>query len=242
MPLSEMPDWRRVLDVEDFVLAVRDALKAWLLMHTDAECWAEEWTAGEPEWSFKNTKGRIDNDWFSFDWKAAVYREMAEDWLPTTERCPRCGMLVFEGWEIDCDCWEDDEEPESEPCTDDDLDELVEWMEDTCTEPDPDVAYRALVTHGFTVYQDALASIIDGYVDEMRDAVDALNEAISDDDRWAMLTLAREATRIYHVNGEVMEDYGERVGLEFRLVDRVRDEGYAEVFGRDEVREFLGED
>jgi len=239
MALEDIPEWREIVTVKDFVLAVRDALHVWLLVHTDPECWAAEWTCDEPEWAFKESEGVIRNDRFSFDWKGAVYKEMAENWLSTTSKCPRCGMLLFEGRELDCDCWKEDEEPETELCTEEDLEDIVEFMEDCCTEPEPSRALDALVRYGFSIYRDALERTIATHVDEMRLAVQALSEAVDADDRWNMLTMAREATRIYHVNGEVMQDYGERVGLDFSLVDQVRSEGYAEVFGEEEVRAFL---
>ena len=242
MAISDLPEWRKVDTIEEFVSAVSDTLTYWLLCHTDAETWADQWSAGEAAWMFQQTNGEISNDYFHFDWKCAAYEILAAQLY--AEQCSACGAIMVDYEETWCDCladYEDDpdyfgEEPTTETVDDDDL---VNWLEEAGYPLSEWAIEQALEEKGFAAYSEALAGYISGYVEEMEEAVKRLDDAIVSDNRWNMLTLAREATRIYHVNGEVMEDYGEYIGLEFSLVDSVRNDGFAEVFGREAVREFL---
>ena len=242
MTISDLPEWRKVDTIEEFVSAVSDTLTYWLMCHTDPETWADQWCAGEPAWMFEQSSGELSNDYFHFDWKRAAYEVLASQLY--AERCSACGAIMVDYEGVWCECladYEDDpdefgEEPTTETVDDS---ELVEWLEEVGYPLSEWAIEQALEEKGFAAYSEALAGYISGHVEEMEEAVKRLDDAIAADDRWNMLTLAREATRIYHVNGEVMEDYGENIGLDFSLVDSVRNDGFAEVFGREEVREFL---
>jgi len=227
-----VPEYRNVETIYDFVVAARDTLVSWLLAHTDRDVWATEWCMDDPEWAFKEFGGKASNDWFEFDWKEAVYKLMAEDMVGSTWACPECDQTYLDGREIDCDC-----DAGSVPL--EDPQPIIKFLEDCQAEPDLHHAYEALRTYGYDAYWEALEGVVSWHVDDMKKAVRKLTEAIESDSRQDMLVYAREATRTYHVNGGVLEDYGENIGLETSMVNEVRDHGFAEVFGRDDTRLFI---
>lgn len=230
-----------VKTVEDYIEAVRLTLSYWLAIHTDAECWATEWLVdGDPEYTLRECPV-ISNNYFSFDLKKIALKLYVEATYINAQRCSHCGIILFDGEEC-YDCKDDDD------CGEEDLhdtevtsDELMEYFGDTDCLPSnlSDFVFDALVKEGFEIYQQALSGTISGCVEEMEDALGQYDECETNED---LLSWALKATAIYHVHGEVVRDYGEKVGLEYNMVNNIRNTSIREVFGEEEIEAFLAKE
>jgi hypothetical protein len=232
--MYESPEYRNTNTIEGFILTVKNTLQLWLDVHTNPEAWAGEWLMGcDAEYTFREAKGKLENDYFSFDWKTVAYRQWAKQNVSCWVRCSGCGAL-WESWAFDCDCEEDIEGGEIE-----DWQDLACWAEDIEIVLDESSLLESLKEDGFRVYRQALEPVTRGIEEEIGATLDAFGRCVTG---WDYLTWAREATRIYHVNGEVIQDYGERLGLEYNQVDSIRDNGFVAWFDKEDLREFMDSD
>lgn len=243
-------------DLGEFVEAVKDTLAMWLHWHTDKDVWYDNMTAGgDAAWMYKEHRKQVQKTRASrkylgrdpgprdvmldigdqqFNWTEAACRVAAVDELSAGMRqCPECGAMWDSGdpW---CECEVEDGE-EIVP----DLDNVIEWIRDIEYSFSEHQLRRALYEDGWEMWRDRWGTEVDSVHDEIKEALDRYYDL---ETNWDRLTWAREATRIYHVNGEVLSDYGDQVGLDCALVCEVRDRGFASVFGEDHVRAYLEED
>lgn len=226
----EYPEYIDIDGPEQFCEAVKTTLTLWMDMHTNRDAWTQSWLAGcETSYTYGLTPV-ISNDYFTFDWTAAAYALLANDYRGDFEKCAHCGSL-WDYSSFDCDC---QEETESEPI--DDTAYLAEWLQG-CEYPlSETVLERSLLTAGFDAYREALAPVTAGIEEEIKECLDAIAAA---KDNYSLIQACMWATRVYHVNGNVMDDYGDYTGLEVGMIDDVRNEGLESRFDRDEIREFI---
>lgn len=213
--------------VENLVDSIRNTIEFWLMVHTDAETWANDWASGDFENLLENVPV-LGNSYFSFDLKDACIRQWADENAHFFSVCSVCHCL---GESLDCGC-EDAEELDAS------VDALVEFFEDVGFHGTfPEYMIRdAMETDGFDAYTDALSGTIAGVVDECETALKMFDDAANGRD---LLTAAMSSSSILHINGDILEDYGDQLGLDTNTVDVYRDEGLTALFEREEILEFM---
>lgn len=208
--------------IEEYIDAVEKALQYWVDMHFDAEKWAENWLMDKgPEYLFATTNGILENNFFSFNWKTDSYKLYAASF--NWQQCPECGMLDEY---LACDCDVD----ETITPEDDEIADLLEDLEYTI----PDyILIKSLETTGFEIYQHALGSLITPIREECEEVITALQNADNKQDLFAAILWG---TRIYHVNGNIMEDHA---SIDTNAVDTIRNDGPSSYWDKEEIKEFL---
>jgi hypothetical protein len=222
------------MTLDEYASAVRDTLQYWLDIHTDNCRWAEGW-ACDDDWQYliEYNEGRIRNSYFEFDVLSACLELMAEDSTNEYNKCDNCGFVRCADWD-DCDCeietdQDDDEHKTEHTYSDVTPEELLEFWGDCGMSPDiPDeIIEKAMVTKGFETYTEALEDTIAPVVSEVKNVIEALDNAGYDYETVAAIAWANHTM---HVNGNIVEDYGHRFGIDYDMVDRISQEGIASVF------------
>lgn len=215
--------------LEEFLEQIPAALQHWLDEHTDPEVWAEQWVQEDVQNAFRHMPV-LGNTFFSFDWAAAAYKRLAQDQAGMYYRCPECGYLGDDSY-LSCGCTVD-----SGPVSDtsDDIGAVAEMLKEfgACI---PDyILYKALEEDGYPVYREGVNHIINPIIDECEEALARIADAESG---AGMLAAIQAAMSIMHHSGNITEDhYG---GASWGLLDNVRDDGFADTFGIDIVREYI---
>lgn len=222
------------LTIENYVEGVQNALQFWLDIHTIAEKWAEQWILdNDPSYTFKECPV-IKNNYFEFKWKESALRQMAEDDKHLFNVCNGCGCINENGF--DCGCEEEGEGEGDEPTTED----LFYWLQELDAQPDDSALLESLEKEGFKIYQEALSSIIAPVVGEVTDVLKAIHDAESREDT---LRAVLWGTRVYHVHGNIMQDYSNHVNydveIDYKIIDSIRNDGLESVFSREEIEEYL---
>jgi hypothetical protein len=223
---------QETLTIEQYIEAVENALQYWLDVHTIAEKWAEERIIDDDaEYTFKESPV-IKNNYFTFDWKKSALRQMAENQKHLYNVCPNCGCINEDGYEDCCEEPEAGEEPSVE--------ELMYWFDDIEAIPDERALLDSLENEGFKVYQEALGPIIAPVVDEVNEVLNAIRSAETPEDT---LRAVLWGTRVYHVHGNIMSDYSDKVNYEveidYKLFDEIRNNGLESVFSREDIETYL---
>ena len=225
--------------IDLFVGAVRESLVYWYMMHTDPETWAEQWTMGEDAaWAYKEMNGEITNNYFTFDWKGSALKYWVEDNMHFFYRCPGCGYILEELYCEECQD-ENGDALEMNTLEDQDLDDLISWFGDLEIEPTPWQLERALVNDGFAIYRQCLEQYTTSIEDEILECLQKIDGSKNNQD---LLLNIMWAMKILHVNGNITEDYGDRIGLDYNMVCAIREDGIKEYFNSDEVIEFFEEE
>lgn len=216
------------ISLQEYIEGVENSLQYWLDLHTDAKTWAEEWSMDEIQFMFKENP-IIKNNYFTFNWKEAAYKRYAMKYRYMFTRCKNCGCIFDAGYEDEC-C----EHPKfvNHPS----VANLCEWLSELELELSDDVLYDALEKDGFKVYKAALRDTIAPVVQEVKAILRAIRKAKTNQDR---LVSVLWGTRVYHVNGNIMSDYGDRTGLDYRMVDSIRNNGLESIFSKEEISEFV---
>lgn len=237
----ERPYIEEIETPEEFVEAVEKILTFWLDSHTNPVVWASEWIIDDDiSYTFHQYKNGISNDYFSFDWQAAALSQYAKDNRHDWEVCKRCGDMVEAGYGQECRCEEEGREGNFKTPTVKQLTEyLCEMVEMGVTlNISEDVMFRALQTEGFKVYTNALKSVIAGPVAEVKETLRRLKRARTNEDKF---TVALSGTAVWHVHGNIFADYGEQLGLDSDVIDRIRNEGPMNYFGRELLEEYFSD-
>lgn len=216
------------ITLQEYIDGVEKSLQYWLDLHTDAKTWAEEWTLDDIQWAFKESP-TIKNSYFTFDWKRAAYKQYAKVNRHWFICCKNCGCIFENGYEDSC-C--DNPKFVNPPK----LADLIEWLSELELELSDDVLYDALEKDGFKTYRIALKDTIAPVVSEVKMILRAIRKARTNQDK---LVAVLWGTRVYHVNGNIMSDYGDRTGLDYKMVDSIRNNGLESIFSKDEVSEFV---
>lgn len=231
-------------DLEDFVLDVTKVMQYWLDCHTDRETWAEVWLLGEDaSWAAKEYRGKINNQYFEFDWRRAALKIWCERNTTGFYVCGNYRSINENGMycENEDECADADDEVVT-------AEELMEFMEDIYY---GDEIYfllsdsdwvNALVNEGFDVYRKAFERYTCVIEEEVSDVLLALERASDGNELAAALTWA---LHVAHVHGEIIKDYeGETPGivtsdLYSKLCD-VQQYGLSEVFDQSEIDQLFG--
>lgn len=222
---------------DDLILAIRNTLEYWLMLHTDAETWTNQWTQDEDDYIIRDLMNRgVSNSYFSFDVKQETINLYVQDNLYLFYQCPECGMICESGYE-ECECPDMDYDTWEHP----DFDTLYEWISDIEIGEDYLTRYviQALENKGFETYRDAISCYTCTIEEECQTAIDNIDNAETNEDK---LAAAMNAAGIYHVNGEIMRDYGETIGLDYDQLCTLRSDGLKALFDRETILEWLSQE
>lgn len=232
-------------ELEDFVCDVVSVMQHWLDVHTDREAWTEMWLCGEDASQVaKNSDGKVNNNYFSFDWRAAALKVWCERNTDDFYRCGNCRSINENGSycdsEDECADTDDDETVTAE--------DLAEWMNDIyygqeiynlVTDSDWE---NALADAGFDVYRDALEQYTCVIEEEVTDVLAALNNATNGDELLLALTWALHTA---HVHGNIIEDWtddtpGVKTGDLYSKLCDVQQNGLSSVFEQSDIDDLFG--
>ena len=94
---------------------------------------------------------------------------------------------------------------------------------------------ESLEVYGFREYRNGVKDVVAPVISEIKDVLKSIRKAKTNEDK---LEAVLWGTRVYHVHGNVMQDYG--MGeISYNLVDSIRDNGLNSVFSREEIEEYL---
>jgi len=216
----------------DFCQAVENTLRHWVLLHTDAETWIENWLAGYEPLEFIKEFPEISNNYFSANLRDLLLDSYCENNVDNFTICSECGGISESGFE-DCDC---DEQDFGTP----DANELKEWFIELDFIPldvtDTD-AYDAMLK-AFEIYTQDVGPVFSGALEMIQDAISDIESCKSNSE---LLAACLAGTQVYHVHGNVMDDYGDAFDLDYNFVDNIRNDGIAAHFNDEEINEFLAE-
>jgi len=226
----------KTITIEEYVEGVKAALQYWLDIHTNAEEWAKQWTMDDAEYYFKECPV-LENDYFSFDWKDAVLKQWCKENLNLFVICSNCGCIFEDGFE-DEECCDESDFIECEE------EDLYNWMDELGADGLQFPEYMlldALIEQGFPIYREALEPITAGVEEEIAEVLEAIEAAPTNQDR---LLAVMWGTRVYHVNGNIMSDYGEQVNynLDYQMINNIRNNGLESVFSKEEIQEYINND
>lgn len=226
-------------DVRDYCQAVYLTLLFWRRVHNNGEWWAEDGVS--PYENSRNdvsefienatVKGVISNNYYSFDVRNALIDREAAKTLHYYGRCQGCGWLVGAGQECDCE-----EEQDRDGAT---IDEVADFLRDIDYQSGNatwDDLLEVMEGPGFAAYFEGVGPYTSSIIEEVGDCLRRFNAAESNED---LLLMSRVATAIWHVNGNLVRDYGDRFDLSDAQVNSIRDNGLADWFGEEEVAAFL---
>lgn len=228
--------------IQDLCDAVLNTLKYWVAIHTDAESWAENWLAGYEPSEFLEHVGKLENGYFSVDLKEKVLEQYIDDNLDNFSRCIYCGQIDESGYEC-CDCSEDDfEDDEDTEWNDDhwetpDKEDLLDWFSDIGLPNDlsENTIFNAIVA----AFDDYYESVEPVFRNELEMIENAINDIELANNNAELLAAVLAGTQVYHVNGQVMDDYGEVSNLDYKFVDSIRNDGLLAHFTQEEIDDFM---
>ena len=220
-----------VKTIEYFTEFVKNALEYWLSIHTEAESWTQEWAMDNNYQYLLESTPIIKNNYFSFDLKNACYEQMAIEQINLYARCSECGLIWESGY---MDCCNDLEEEE---LTNDDITDLTEWFNEIEAQIPENIIKNAMIEKGFPIYQKAINPLIYGIVDEI---TDVLNDIQSSNNNQEKLESILMASHIMHVNGNILKDYGEKLGgLDYNQIESIQQSGLNSVFTDEQIQEYI---
>lgn len=220
------------MSIDELLDSAINTFQHWINIHTDPEHWANVWNIDD-NWQYVlENCPTIGNGYFSFDIKSACLKLWAEENEHLFCQCQSCGLIQEWGFEDDECC----DNPEYEDL--DDTEYLIEWLNVGSIEnyliPDY-LVQRVMETEGFKVYTEAVRPVFESSLDEIQECLDAMQ---SDDNQERLAGLAW-ANHVYHVNGGVLSDYGDRFDYPYSLVNEISQKGLESVFDIEEIQEFL---
>lgn len=224
----------RDFTIQDYVDNIRDTFQYWLDIHTNPEKWAENWAMDEVQYVFKESP-ILENNCFTFDWKQAAIKAYAENNKHLFNVCSNCGSIFDIGWDDEecCDNPNRDDEPTTE--------QLTQWLDDIGTDGlvfSDDDLMDALINDGFPVYADGMSGIIDSVVDEVKEVLQAIESANSND---KLLPIITWANHVCHVNGDIMKDYSQNSNIDYQVINAISQDGVNSIFSDDEIQEFIND-
>lgn len=218
--------------IDEFVDDVERTLQYWLDAHTCPEAWANSWLLDDdPHYTLKESP-IISNSYFRFDLQRSALRSYAKRHREHWTRCKNCGSISEFGY---CGC----EKPEKQVRVS--ISELTETLiefgyQDIVSNED---IVDAMETEGFKAYTNGIKGLIAPVVSEVKEVLKAIRRAKTNEDR---LQAVLWGTRVYHVHGNIMNDYTSYAGVDYeqwKLIDQVRNDGLESVWSSEELKEFL---
>ena len=231
----EIPDG--TTSPEAFCESVRGVLQYWLDIHTNNEAWAQNWIIDDDaQYTLKEWKPDV-NNYFNFDLKAAVADRQARSMAHLFYKCGNCGAINEKGF----DCDNEDECADADP-EDASEDEVAAWFEDIGADgaqvPD-NIVIAALENEAFAAYTEQVEPVFRSVADEVREVLQAIDNA---DNNADLLQACMWGTRVFHVHGNIMSDYADRLGADTDTFTGIRDNGLESVFDSEVIRDFLALD
>lgn len=225
--------------VEDFINLVYYSLNYWKKIHTDRFAWSLEWIPeGAEEYCLEECPV-ISNDYFEFDLKDAVLTQWCKANLDWFNQCSICGMINENGFE-DCECIEEELDPEFEDLT---IEELKDWIEEIYCDSLPNgitefIIRKALETEGFDCYYESVYPVFCGALEEVESAIELLENSKNNQE---ILTNVLWCSHVAHVHGNVVKDYHEHVCYDYysNQIESIQQAGLTSVFSQEEIEEFL---
>lgn len=217
------------ITLEEYIQGVEDTIKYWLDLHTKAEVWAGEWSLGDIKYAFESSPV-LSNNYFYFEWKKAALKRHAKFNKRYYHICRECGCVWDSGYS--CDCTEDSRMRPAK------VYEIEEWLSEIEFIPNEDDLQESLEKDGFKAYRDALKDITRPVESECKDVLRSIKKAKTHEDKLQAILWG---TRVFHVHGNIMRDYGDRFGVDYNLIDSIRDNGLNSVFSNEEIEEYIKE-
>lgn len=229
-------------NIRDYCQAVYLTLLFWVRTHSNPEWWEPGWLSvyegSSDEKSVEyflaeirdGSNGRVGNDYFDFDLKTALIRKEAEKNRDEYDWCESCNW-----WADNCEC----EEPNiAEP----DIETVIDIIESTgewgrsATWDEITELFR---TEVFAAYRQGVAYLTNPIIEEIGYLLRQIHQARSNVD---LLAAVQAGTQIWHVNGQVVKDYGDRYDLSDGQINDIRNDGLTAWFGEEEAAEWLEEE
>ncbi len=225
----ETPEWgiEPEISLPDYIDLVRDTLKYWLDVHTNPVAWACSWCSDDNWQDMYESHPIMGNAFFTFDIKEHLSKYAARRQRKDFAICPRCGIL--------CDSWFERCDECNRKLRQATIAEITEWFDEFGFDASDEDIKETLIKDGFKVYYEEIKDIIAQPVKDVREALRMFRTS----DPAKLLLAAAWANHVQHVFGNVLEDYSCEVELDYDLVCRVSEEGFAGVFGQKQVDDFL---
>lgn len=220
--------------ISDFCEAVLSTLKYWYNTHTDAKTWAEDWLCGySPKKFIEEIGGILENSYFRVNVVEKVFSHWCKANIDDFYCCEKCYMIVESCNE--CDCGNDDFWKE---CG---IERLTEWMSDIYGDELPpyttdEMCFDAIVDC-FDEYAAAVHPHILCELELCKNAIEDIENSF--DNKTELLAACLAGTQIYHLNGNIMEDYGGLANIDSMFICEVRDNALLEYFTQEEIDEFV---
>lgn len=206
------------MDFQEYTEAAEKTLQYWIDIHTNAEKWAEMYNIGD-DWQYLYKQlPVIHNNYFTFDLRKTVLTHTARRLKDSFGKC-KCGLIWERGYENCDEC--------NSTLKNVTIAELADWLQDMEFTPDENDIENCMIKDGFKVYRAALKSVTRDVETEAKDVLKQIHRAKDDTELIAAVTWANH---VMHVNGNILADYGDRFELDYRLVERVSQEGIENVF------------
>lgn len=212
----------------EYIDSVETTLQYWLEVHTNPVKWAEEWIMDDPEYFFKNNH-TVKNNYFEFELAKEIYSTIAKRTIHEVHKCKNCGC-INDGY----DCCND---PKLIRAT---IAEYTEWLKEIEVTPTDTDIINTMEKQGFKVYRNALKDIIAPVIGEVKDVLKKIRSSRTNEDK---LEAVLWGTRVFHVHGNIMQDYGDRAQneVDYTLINSIRNDGLTSVFTREEISEYIEE-
>lgn len=205
------------MNIHDFFQKSVRGLEKYILIHYDQDYWFENWVGlSDVRKYFETHEGSLGNPYFSFDWRSAAYRKMAEE--QTIRRI---------------DVVKQADPDETIPLGMLTVDEAHEYFMKNNYALDDKYLLRALMDDGWKSFCAGIHPKTDPVKEEALACLTAIATDEHHEDRFVHLLWS---LKIEHVNGAIAQDYG---GLSYLDVDFVRTNGIRAMFGTDEVEKFM---
>ena len=238
------------LTLESYVNIVKETLQNWVRDHYNAEAWAKTLIINDDIFetlSFYGLEAEfiVANNYYEFDWLETIVEKQIEEevWC----RCNTCSCIYHEADSYTCYvCDEENLEYSFNTCTLDELDDVLYHVRELVTGMDADDmsnifsynhVFKSLTDIGFVRYSDGVHQYTDTIKDDIEDYLEKLSTSETNEE---ILRLTLWATRVMHVNGNIMSDYCDEI--EFNIIDSIRNNGLEAFFSREELTEFIESD
>lgn len=95
--------------------------------------------------------------------------------------------------------------------------------------------FNAIVA-AFDDYYKSVEPVFRNELEMIQNAIDDIELA---NNNAELLAAVLAGTQVYHVNGQVMDDYGEVSNLDYKFVDSIRNDGLLAHFTQEEIDDFM---
>lgn len=238
---TEIERMESIKTIDDLIQAVTNTFQYWLDSHTKSKTWAEGWIIDDLQFTFTQCNGKLENNYFTFDWKEAALKRWCKAYKDWFVVCSHCEAIFEDGYEEEC-C----EKPNYKPVSGI---RLYGWESEIyydagdyfSLENFEDYAMEALVKDGFKVYKEALEGWIAEPVENVKHTLKMIKKAKTGADKLAAIAWA---AHVRHVNGNVLSDYSGEVLDEYITSEQLLDlaaGGLNTFFSDEEIAKWLEE-